>query len=96
MHLENKSTAWKIGKITDSIKELLLVKNKKYGNAALAPSKVFSSAEASNSIKIRIDDKINRIKNSKTLSKNDVADLLGYMILLCVSEDWLEFRDLID
>jgi len=96
MSSSEKNTAWKIAKITDGMKELLLEKNKRYGDAALNPSNVFSKEDAANSIMVRIDDKINRIKNSKELRKNDVSDLMGYLVLLMASKDWITFKDLID
>ena len=94
--MENKSTAWKVSKVLDGMKELLLEKNKRYGNSALSPSNIFSKEDASNSIMIRIDDKINRIKNSTELRKNDVSDLVGYLVLLMANKDWITFKDLID
>ena len=47
--------------------------------------------------KVRIDDKISRIMNSGgEIRKNDAADLMGYLALLSVSQNWLDFSDLID
>ena len=47
-------------------------------------------------MKIRLDDKVKRVKNSKELRKNDIIDLTGYLVLLCIEKDWLNFDDLID
>jgi len=44
----------------------------------------------------RIDDKLSRIKNSEELRKNDVVDLMGYLVLLCIKKGWMNFKDLID
>ena len=74
-------------KITASIKNVLLEKNKRYGNAALAPINVFYKGDATDSICIRLDDKLSRIKNSRELRKNDLYDLLGYCILYLISMD---------
>ena len=65
--------------ITASIKNVLLEKNKRYGNSALAPINVFYKGDATDSICIRLDDKLSRIKNSRELRKNDLYDLLGYL-----------------
>lgn len=73
--------------ITASIKNVLLEKNKRYGNAALAPINVFYKGDATDSICIRLDDKLSRIKNSCELRKNDLYDLLGYCILYLISVD---------
>ena len=72
-------------KITTSIKNVLLEKNKRYGNSALAPINVFYKGDATDSICIRLDDKLSLIKNSRELRKNDLYDLLGYCILYLIS-----------
>lgn len=75
----------KIIEICDSMKDLLLYKNEKYGDSALHPNNVFYKGDSANSIKIRLDDKIGRIKNCTETRINDVADVIGYCTLLLVS-----------
>jgi hypothetical protein len=71
-----------IVKVCDEIKELLLKKNKAYGNSALEPLRIFSQANADEQLKVRIDDKISRIKNQVGKDDEDaIADLIGYLIL---------------
>lgn len=82
--------------VLDSMSYLLEEKNKRYGNSALKPLKIFSKKEAGEGILVRLDDKLGRIRNSEDLRKNDVADIIGYLTLLCVSQGWLDFNDLID
>ena len=89
-------TMQKIGTVCDGIKAILLEKNRRYGNSALAPLRVFSSLDASQGIRVRLDDKLARVRNSDKLRKNDCADLLGYLVLLCAAEGWTGFDDLID
>jgi len=88
----------KISEVCDSMKDLLLYKNKKYGDSALNPNNVFYKGDSTNSIKIRLDDKIGRIKNCDETRVNDVADIIGYCVLLLVSmntssEDIAKFKD---
>lgn len=88
----------KISEICDSIKDLLLYKNEKYGDSALNPNNIFYKGDSTNSIKIRLDDKISRIKNCDETRVNDVADVTGYCILLLASmgvkpEDIAKFKD---
>lgn len=66
---------------------LLLQKNAKYGDSALNPRRVFAKADAVEQIKVRIDDKINRIeKGDASIEDEDVIqDLLGYLILLRIA-----------
>lgn len=77
-----------IALICDSIKELLIDKNKKYGDSALNPSRIFSKADAVEQILVRIDDKLNRIQKGAGLLANDedvVSDLIGYLVLLKIA-----------
>ena len=74
----------KISGVCDDIKELLINKNRKYGNSALKPCRVFSKASAVEQLLVRIDDKLNRIMQGAGLLANDedvVNDLIGYLIL---------------
>ena len=72
----------------DELKILLLEKNRKYGDSALNPCRVFSRANAVEQILVRIDDKLNRIKNRQNDEDEDVImDLAGYLILLMISKE---------
>jgi hypothetical protein len=99
-------TAWsvseKIHLVYTKQAELVQEKNRRYGNSALEPLGVFAkhvrteNSESLNGILIRLDDKLKRIKNGDAIRKNDVSDLMGYLALLCIEKDWLDFSDLID
>lgn len=79
--------------ITDSLASLLEYKNSKYGNSALEPLEIFAGKTK---VGTRIDDKLARIKNSKTLRKNDISDFLGYLVLICRENNWTNFDELKD
>lgn len=93
-------TQQKIRNIMDAMKDLLLYKNQKYGDSAINPKKIFYKGDSTNSILIRLDDKLGRIM-SNTENKprvNDVADIIGYCTLLLISmgvtaEDIAKFKD---
>jgi hypothetical protein len=85
-----------IASVFDNLKEVVLYKNKMYGNSALEPLGIFAKEGATNSILVRLDDKLQRVKNCNELRKNDVADLIGYLSLLCVDQGWIEFKELMD
>lgn len=64
------------------ITEMLLEKNVAYGNSALNPIRIFSDADDMEQLNVRIDDKLNRIKNKKLYAgDNDEDDLIGYLLL---------------
>jgi hypothetical protein len=74
--------------ILNSVSEVLIEKNRKYGNAALEPIGLFYKGDSTTSITIRIDDKISRVRNAEELRKNDMFDLLGYSLLLGISQNY--------
>lgn len=64
------------------IAEMLIKKNVSYGNSALEPIRIFSKADSTEQIRVRIDDKLNRIQNDQAFTgDNDIDDLIGYLVL---------------
>jgi hypothetical protein len=69
-----------------AIEQLLLEKNRKYGNSALDPIRVFSKSSTIEQLNVRIDDKLSRVLNRQEDDDEDVVDdLIGYLILLKVA-----------
>jgi hypothetical protein len=65
-----------------AIAEVLIEKNKKYGNSAIQPKRIFSKASPVEQINVRIDDKLSRIANQQINDDEDAEfDLIGYLIL---------------
>jgi hypothetical protein len=90
-------TQKKIRQVTESMCHLLIEKNRRYGDAAINPKNIFSRLPAGEAIKIRLDDKLGRITaNDGEPRKNDFSDLIGYLVLYCISQGWTDFSDLID
>lgn len=86
--MSNSQSKHDIIQVCDRIKNLLLSKNEKYGDAALNPTRIMSKANAVEQILIRIDDKLNRINKGAGLLASDedvVQDLAGYFILLIIA-----------
>lgn len=74
--------------IVNNITKMLIEKNRKYGNSALKPQRIFSKASAVEQIKVRIDDKLSRMKNQQNDEDEDViSDLIGYLILLKIAKE---------
>ncbi len=75
-----------IATICDQLKELLLEKNRKYGDSALNPVRVFSKASPIEQIRVRLDDKLSRLRNQQEDEDEDVlTDLIGYIVLYKVA-----------
>jgi hypothetical protein len=81
-----QSTAMAIASECSAIERMLIEKNRKYGNSALSPKRVFSKASPVEQILVRIDDKLSRIGSAQPDETEDaVLDLIGYLILLRVA-----------
>jgi len=64
------------------VEKLLLEKNRKYGNSAIDPVRIFSKENSIEQLNIRIDDKLSRIASSQDDDTEDAElDLIGYLIL---------------
>ena len=69
---------------------MLIEKNRKYGDSALNPARIFSKASNIEQLKVRLDDKLSRIKNAQDDEDEDViADLIGYLVLLTIARESL-------
>ena len=70
----------------DEVKELLLEKNRKYGDSALNPVRIFSKSSTLEQLKVRMDDKLSRLRNAQDDEAEDpTTDLIGYLILYKVA-----------
>jgi len=68
------------------VAEMLVEKNRSYGDSALHPVGIFAKGNAADLIRVRIDDKINRIRNQPDAFGEDaIRDLIGYLILLQIA-----------
>jgi hypothetical protein len=77
----------KLDAVLDSIRKMLLDKNRKYGNSALSPIRVFSKAEPLEQIAVRMDDKLSRIKSAQGDDLEDAKlDLIGYLVLEMIAK----------
>ena len=78
----------------EELKEMLLDKNRKYGDSALNPQRIFSRADTIEQINVRIDDKLSRLKSRQADEDEDVEnDLLGYLILKKVAMKILQIKN---
>ncbi len=75
-----------IVRIAAEVVDLLIQKNKDYGDTANNPPKIFSKLDAIEGICSRIDDKLSRIANKGINDKTEdtIGDIIGYLILLKV------------
>jgi hypothetical protein len=69
-----------IERISKEVSDLLIAKNKSYGDSALNPTRVFSKADAVEQLLVRID-------GHDWPGDNDIDDLIGYLILLKIAKE---------
>lgn len=85
------NTEKSISDVCKDISNLLIEKNRSYGNSALDPVRIFSHSDSQEQINVRIDDKLSRFARGKEYQgDNDIDDLIGYLVLLKVARigDW--------
>ena len=69
-----------------ALADLLVAKNRQYGDSALQPLRLFSRADAVEQLRVRIDDKLSRIRSAQADDTEDAElDLLGYLVLLRIA-----------
>ena len=87
-----------IERVCDQVKNMLLAKNRSYGDSALNPIRVMSKSNTIEQILVRIDDKLNRVNQGAGLLASDedvILDLMGYFVLLKIAleRDYKECYD---
>lgn len=71
--------------------DLLVEKNRSYGNSALEPLAVMSRLTARERLAVRIDDKLSRIARGHEYPGDDtLRDLAGYLVLALVERKMAE------
>ena len=87
LHAVSAPAGYKILNTCLEIAQMLIDKNISYGNSALEPARIFSTADSTEQLKVRIDDKLNRVKNNQGYAgDNDIDDLIGYLILYKIAK----------
>jgi hypothetical protein len=77
-----------IERVANQVKELLVAKNRSYGDSALHPSRIFSKSDNVEQLLVRIDDKLSRIQNGHDWpGDNEIDDLIGYLVLLKIAKE---------
>lgn len=74
-----------IARVCDGLRDMLLEKNRNYGDSCLNPMRIFSKADPIEGINIRLDDKISRLVRGQAAGEDVERDLVGYLILKMVA-----------
>lgn len=82
----SKQTQDEIRALCLEIADFLIAKNKAYGDSALDPVRIFSKADPTEQLLVRIDDKLSRLQRGHSYpGDNEIEDLIGYLILLKIA-----------
>jgi len=66
---------------TEQIKDVLIEKNRAYGNSAIDPVRIFSKCDPEEQINVRLDDKLSRLMRGQNAGEDVELDLIGYLVL---------------
>lgn len=85
-HPASENFGTSVQEVVNEVRDTLIAKNKAYGNSALEPVRVFSTADPVEQLRVRLDDKLSRLKSSLNDDNEDtVLDLMGYLVLLRIA-----------
>lgn len=83
-----KSFESNVRRILDKIGDELVSKNQAYGDSALNPVRVFSKADRTEQLNVRLDDKLSRVARGHEYPGDDtLKDIVGYIILLMIDRE---------
>ena len=74
-------------RVCKGVFHMLVEKNRKYGNSALNPVRIFSKADTKEQLFVRCDDKLSRIKRGTEDNEDTIVDLIGYLILIKIADE---------
>ena len=78
----------KVRTVLGEMAYLLVEKNAAYGNSALDPVRIFSKADTLEQLYVRLDDKINRVKQGHAYPGDDtIRDIIGYCTLILIARE---------
>ena len=84
----SKKTENRITEVMRGIEEMLIAKNRAYGDSALDPVRVFSKQDNIEQLYVRIDDKLSRVQRGHEYPGDDtIFDLVGYLVLLMIAKE---------
>lgn len=72
--------------VAGEIADMLIEKNRAYGDSALNPVRIFSQASNEEQLRVRIDDKLSRLARGSAAGEDVIKDLLGYLVMLRIQQ----------
>lgn len=77
-----------VRRILDGVADTVVQKNHAYGDSALNPVRIFSSASRMEQLFVRLDDKLSRVQRGHEYPGDDtIRDIIGYCTLILISRE---------
>lgn len=77
----------KVRRILTDVGDIVVARNKEYGNSALDPVRVFSKSDRMEQLKVQLDHKLSRIARGGDPGLDTLRDLIGYEVLYIIAMD---------
>jgi len=75
----------KVRRILTDVGDIVVARNKEYGNSALDPVRVFSKSDRMEQLKVQLDHKLSRIARGGDPGIDTLRDLIGYEVLYIIA-----------
>ena len=74
-----------VRRILTDVGDIVVARNKEYGNSALDPVRVFSKSDRMGQLKVQLDHKLSRIARGGDPGLDTLRDLIGYEVLYIIA-----------
>ena len=75
----------KVRRILTDVGDIVVARNREYGNSALDPVRVFSKSDRMEQLKVQLDHKLSRIARGGDPGIDTLRDLIGYEVLYIIA-----------
>lgn len=76
-----------VRRILGEVGDLLVERNREYGNSALDPIGVFSKASREDQLATQLDHKLSRVARGGDPSNDTLRDIAGYVTLMLIARE---------
>ena len=77
----------KVRRILTDVGDIVVARNKEYGNSALDPVRVFSKSDRMEQLKVQLDHKLSRIARGGDPGLDTIRDIIGYCTLILIARE---------
>lgn len=85
-YADQQNFRYTLNEVLEEVKDMLIAKNKAYGDSALNPVRIFSKADTIAQIDVRIDDKLSRLSRGDDAGEDVYLDLMGYLVIRRIAQ----------